>query len=115
MSASLWGRITKAEQAVRLVLTVREWETLTDPAKVESQFQAAAERIPLCTTGEEVMAVLDSLPTFDPDIMARCGRDLLPLIPDGLIQPCIALQDQAMRRQEIRDKVRRALRKGLCR
>ena len=42
---TLGARLVKAEQSVRMALTVREWETFTDPATVARQMQEAAERI----------------------------------------------------------------------
>ena len=108
----LQARISKAEQSVRLIQTAQEWETRTDPTAVARQFQEAAERLPLCNTAQEVFDVLTLLPSFDPDIMDRCNKELLPLIPDALILACIELQDEQMRPVEVRDKARRALREG---
>ncbi|MCW3051443.1 MAG: hypothetical protein JWN14_613 [Chthonomonadales bacterium] len=110
MKTALGIRLQKAEQAVRLVQTAREWEALTDPATVERQFEEARERIPLCSTPQEVFTVLHSLPTFDQDIMVRCDRELLPLVPDELLLGCIALQEQQGRRFAIREKAKRHLR-----
>jgi hypothetical protein len=112
MRTTLSTRLQKAEQSVKLALTVREWEALTEPATVARQFQEAKERMPLCTSAEEVMAVLGSLPIFDEDIFARCGSELISLIPGELLQRCAELQEQSVRRSQIMDKARRALREG---
>jgi len=112
MRTMLGARLQKAEQSVKLVLTVREWEAVTDPATVESQFQEAKARIPYCTSAEEVLDVLGSLPIFDEDIFARCGADLISLIPDELLLGCTELQEQNLRRSQIVGKARRAIREG---
>jgi hypothetical protein len=112
MRTTLGARLQKAEQSVKLVLTVREWEALTDPVTVARQFQEAKERMPLCTSAEEVMALLGSLPIFDEDIFARCGSELIALILYELLQRCTELQEQSLRRFQIVDKARRALREG---
>ncbi len=107
---TLGARFVTAEQSVRLLLTVREWETLTDPATVEGQIQEASERIRLCKSAPEVFAVLNTLPNFDEGVMDRCNEELLPLLPEELLVACWKIQEQEVRRTEIRATVRRALR-----
>ncbi len=115
MRTTLQARLSKAEQSVHLLQTVREWETLTEPVTVERLFQEAAERMLLCTSAEAVLAVMGALPTFDPDIFTRCHTQLISLIPDDLLVACLALQEQNLRRPEIVEKARRALREGRIR
>lgn len=112
MRTPLQTRIAKAEQSVHLLRTAREWEIMTDPATVERLFQEAEERIPHCTSAEDVLAVLSSLPSFDPDIFNRCHTQLIALIPDDLLMECLELQEQDLRRSQIVEKARRALREG---